>query len=110
MGNSFSLFITLMIFLLCCLSGSHCKPSFNSDTRGIVSIVAADSLMHGVQQEGDDSQGAHVCHFGHTCHCSFDVPKETVFKISSFSFLSLDGKNLFYENPTIDGLVRPPIS
>lgn len=99
-----------MIFLLCCLSGSHCKPSFNSDTRGTVSIVAGDILTHGAQQEGDDSRGTHVCHFGHVCHCSFDTPKEIVFTISTLSIVSLGGNNFFYENPTIDGLVRPPIA
>ena len=70
---------------------------------------AADNPVGETQQEGDDSQGSHACHFGHACHCAFDVPKEAIFAISLSDLINLGGSNLFYENPTIDGLVRPPI-
>lgn len=111
MRTSISLFLALIIFSLCCLAGVHCKPSFNNDARGGISkALATDNPVGENQQDGDDSQGSHICHFGHACHCAFDVPKETIFTISSLNLLSLGGSNLFYENPTIDGLVRPPIA
>jgi len=71
---------------------------------------AAGNPVNETQQNSDDSQGSHTCHFGHSCHCAFDMPKETIFAISLLDLLNLGGSNLFYENPTIDGLVRPPIA
>lgn len=111
MRNSISLSLSLIIFLLFCFSGSYCEPIFGSDANSIASVVAADNLMHGPQhEEGDCHPESHTCHFGHACHCASDVPRKTVFIILSLSLLILDGRNLIYESPTIDGLVRPPIT
>ena len=70
-----ALFLSFIIFSMTSLAGIHCKLNSNKESTSVITAMVAADYSHQADPV-DDSQGEHVCHFGHSGHCSFDYTQQ----------------------------------
>lgn len=109
MKATVALFLSILILFMSSLTGIHCNSSINRNEKAVgQSIVSMDSTHH--TDPVDDAQGEHICHFGHSGHCSFGYTEQVSIFLSLHSDSFHRDYTFSYLSAIIETQKRPPIA
>ncbi|MBS1972673.1 MAG: hypothetical protein JSU04_20360 [Bdellovibrionales bacterium] len=109
MKAAVALFLTFVILFMSSLTGIHCNSNFNKNEKSVGSSIVSMDSTHQTDPV-DDAQGDHVCHFGHSGHCSFSYTQEVSVSLG-LQIQDFHRDYVFsYLSAIIEAQKRPPIA
>lgn len=108
MRKFLSVALSLLLLLVLCMSSSHSESNLLA-SESHVSVIKAE-LASSTSPICDEGQTSHPCHFGHACHFAALIPLNSNFALSEQATSLGAGRSASYKNPTLNKLIKPPIS